>query len=145
MKCQICKKNEANIVFTQIINNEKIVMQICIGCAKEKGLSIELEKALSPHPSSHESFLGSLTGQLGKKEESEIPDLKCSMCGLTFAEFKTSGLFGCDNCHKAFGEHIQKLLKQIHGTAVHEGDNQEVVSKNTGGKQHLKKLKENYK
>ncbi len=145
MKCKICKKNEANIVFTQIIDNEKIVLQICAECAKQKGLSIEIEKALSPSSASHESFLGSLTGQLWKKEEDNIPDLKCGVCGLTFAEFKKSGLFGCDKCHEAFGEHIKKLLKQIHGTAVHEGKTPEVVSKNIGKKQHLKELKADLK
>ena len=145
MKCQMCNKNEANIVFTQIINNEKIVLQICIECAKKKGLSIEIEKALSPSPPLHESFLGSLTGQLGKKEDDDIPDLKCGVCGLTFAEFKTSGLFGCDKCHEAFGAHIKKLLKQIHGTAVHEGKEPEVVSINIGIKQQLKKLQSDLK
>ena len=118
MKCQICNKNEANIVFTQIVNNEKIVLQICTECAKKKGISIEIEKP--SYPKIH-SFIGSLTGDIGEKDEKEIPDMTCNVCGLTFAEFKKNGLFGCDKCHMAFGEHISHLLKQIHGTDVYEG------------------------
>jgi len=118
MKCQICKGNEANIIFTQIVNNEKIVMQICSECAKKKGLILEFQKEpFSPV----ESLVGSLTVDPGTKDSESIPDLKCTVCGLTFAEFKKSGLFGCDKCHEAFGNHITKLLKQIHGLNKHEG------------------------
>jgi len=118
MKCQICNKNEANIVFTQIVNNEKIVLQICSECAKKKGISVEIEK--TSYPKVH-SFIGSLTGDIGEKDEKEIPNLTCNVCGLTFTEFKKNGLFGCDKCHAAFGEHISNLLKQIHGTDIYEG------------------------
>ena len=34
---------------------------------------------------------------------------------------KKNGLFGCDKCHTAFGEHISNLLKQIPGTDIYEG------------------------
>ena len=59
MKCQICNKNNANIVFTQIVNNEKIVLQICSECAKNRGISIEFEKPSLPQVN---SFIGSLAG-----------------------------------------------------------------------------------
>ena len=133
MKCQICNKNEANIVFTQIINSEKIVLKICTECAKKKGISIEIEKPTQPKVS---SLIGGLTGDLTYKDDKDIPDLTCETCGLTFAEFKKEGLFGCDRCHTYFGDHISTLLKQIHGTDVHEGktpkirikDGEEIVS-----------------
>ncbi len=118
MICQICNKNEANIVFTQIVNNEKIVLQICTECAKKKGISVEIEKP--SYPKVH-SFIGSITGDIGEKSEKEIPDMTSNISGLTFAEFKKNGLFGCDKCHTAFGEHISNLLKQIHGTDIYEG------------------------
>ena len=111
MKCQICNKNEANIIFTQIVNNEKIVKQICSECAKKKGLSIEIE-SVSPKPASPEMLLGLFSGETEMKEEKDIPELKCDLCGLTFSEFKKSGLFGCDKCHEAFGERIKDIIKQ---------------------------------
>lgn len=119
MKCQICNNNEANIIFTQIINNEKIVLQICSECARKKGLSIEIDSVTTSH--SPESFLGGLFGASVKKDEKDVPDLKCSVCGLTFAEFKKTGLFGCDACLEAFGVYLTNLLQQIHGTTVQTG------------------------
>ncbi len=138
MKCQICNENEAHIVFTQIVNNKKIVLQICSECAKKKGLSIEFETAM-PHPPI-KSFIGELTGSLKKNEEVKIPDLTCTSCGLTFAEFKKTGLFGCDRCHEAFGKYIKILLKQIHGTAVHEGGVPKGVSEEVKIQDQLKHL-----
>ena len=72
MKCQICNSNNANIVFTQIVNNEKIVMQICSECAKKKGLSLEIIKE---PPEQIESLVGSLTGSLAPEDSEQIPDI----------------------------------------------------------------------
>ena len=138
MKCQICNKNDANIVFTQIVNSEKMVLQICTECAKKKGISVEIEKPSQPQVS---SFIGSFTGIIGEKSEKEIPDLTCDLCGLTFAEFKNSGLFGCDKCHEAFGEHVSNLLKQIHGTDVYEGKSPDKLSIEGETIQQLKELR----
>jgi protein arginine kinase activator len=142
MKCQICNSNEANIVFTQIINSEKIVLKICSDCAKKKGISIEIEKPTQPKIS---SFIGSVTGDLSDKDDKNIPDLTCETCGLTFAEFKKEGLFGCDKCHIYFGEHISTLLKQIHGTDIHEGKPPKMLSKKGAKIVSLRKLQADLK
>ncbi len=138
MKCQICKKNDANIIFTQILNDEKLVLKICTECAKRRGISVEIEKPSHPQEG---SFIGSFTGIVGEKSEKEIPDLTCTSCGLTFAEFKKNGLFGCDKCHVAFGEHVSNLLKQIHGTDVYEGKSPEELSVEGVTIRQLKELK----
>ncbi len=119
MKCQICNHNEANIVFTQIVDNQKIVLQICGECAQKKGVSIEFKKPTQPKKT---STLGNLTVQIEhQNKEEDVPNLVCDSCGLTFSEFKKEGLFGCDRCHLAFGEYIPGLLKQIHGTDLYDG------------------------
>ena len=137
MKCQICNVNEANIIFTQIINNEKSVLKICTECAKKKGISIEIEKPSLPQDS---SLIGSFTGFFSEKGEPKDPDLTCKVCGLTFTEFKKNGLFGCDKCHEAFKEYVSNLLKHIHGTDVYEGKTPEELSEKGEIIQQLKKL-----
>lgn len=138
MKCQICKHREANIVFTQIVNNEKIIMQICSECAREKGITLDITKEPPPQI---ESLVGSLTGEPETKDTEKVPDMKCTVCGLTFTEFKKSGLFGCDKCHVAFGDHIGKLLKQIHGLNTHEGKVPSKITLEAVVKKEIKKLR----
>ena len=136
----MCKKNEANIIFTQIINNEKIVLQLCSECAKKKGLSVEFETVSLP--SASDSFINELIDSSGKKEKKKnIPDLTCEVCKETFAEFKETGLFGCDKCHEAFGNHIDEILKQIHGTSFHYGKEPKEAPEVFDKKQQLKNLK----
>ena len=142
MKCQICNKYDANIVFTQIVNNEKIVLQICSECAKKRGISIEFEKPSLPQVN---SFIGSLAGDIGEKDKKDIPELTCDVCGLTFAEFKKEGLFGCDKCHEAFEDHIVNLLKQIHGSNVYDGKSPEGLSDEGEKMQQLKNLRSELK
>lgn len=120
MKCQICNKNEANIVFTQIIDNEKIVLNICSECAKIKGITVEIGKPSQPKMDEF-FFEDNFTEEEIKVEESKEEKTFCETCGLSFSEFRKSGLFGCENCHLAFGEYIPNLLKQIHGTEVYKG------------------------
>ena len=93
-------------------------MQICSECAKKKGLTLDISPAL---PSQVESLIGSLIANTQTAEDDSVPDITCSVCHLTFAEFKKTGLFGCDKCHESFGNHIVNLLKQIHGVTKHEG------------------------
>ncbi|MHB9031038.1 MAG: UvrB/UvrC motif-containing protein [Candidatus Latescibacterota bacterium] len=118
MKCQICRENPANIVFTKIVNNEKVVLHICGECAQKKGLTIEIG-----HPESITAAKSGIEDALGgeHRQETGAPNLVCEICGLPFAEFKKTGYVGCDNCYDAFNRYIVNILKQIHGSAVHQG------------------------
>jgi protein arginine kinase activator len=121
MKCQLCNINEAQIVFTQIVNNEKMVLHICTDCARTKGLSVEIKHTSEPEtpPASFLAGFNEGEKQSENAQEEEVPDLVCDSCGMAFSEFKEKGLFGCDSCHEAFIEHVRRLFKQIHGTEVH--------------------------
>ena len=118
MKCQICNKNEAQIVFTQIVDNEKIVMQICTECAAKKGLSIEFETSDS-HAAHTSSVIEEFVHGISVEQEETIPDLVCDTCGLSFREFRKTGLFGCAGCPEAFGQELEGILRKIHGIDIH--------------------------
>ena len=120
MKCQICHMNDANIVFTQIVNNEKVVLHICSECANKKGITIEFEKPSQPKQA--QVFPDAFDTVIDEEDDEQTEDdLVCGECGLTFAEFKREGLFGCPQCHLAFGGYVTNLLKQIHGASVYHG------------------------
>jgi len=113
-------------------------MQICSDCAQKKGLTMEFPKEM---PIPVESLVGSLIVDPDTKQSESVPDLSCAGCGLTFAEFRKSGLFGCDKCHEAFGVHIKKLLKQIHGQNTHEGKEPLELSGEVEVKKKIKRLR----
>ena len=114
MKCQDCGERESKIHLTQIINNEKVVLNLCKECAAKRGFHSPLDNI--PFP-----LANFLAGMLGEEESTKGtkaltgPDLTCPNCGMTFEEFSRLGRFGCGQCYTAFRERLQGLLRKIHG------------------------------
>ena len=120
MKCQDCEGQDATVSLTQIINNEKVVLNLCKDCAAKRGFHSPLDNI--PFPLAN--FLANMldTGQPGESTAAvSLPDLTCENCGLTFEEFSRLGRFGCGQCYRTFRERLQPLLRKIHGSSLHRG------------------------
>lgn len=107
MKCNNCKKREANVKYREIINGKKQELNLCSECAEKLGVI-----------GSYNSFAPMFTTMF-----SQIPDfveeLQCDKCGYTLDDYKKTGLFGCDNCYEVFEDSIDNLLLKIHGKKRH--------------------------
>jgi protein arginine kinase activator len=120
MKCQDCGKNESSVHLTQIINNEKVVLNLCRDCAAKRGFHSPLDNV--PFPLAN--FLAGMMGtekEEGKALSPALANLKCPNCGLSFEEFSRLGRFGCGECYKTFRDRLQGLLRKIHGSSLHRG------------------------
>ncbi|MCK5125264.1 MAG: UvrB/UvrC motif-containing protein [candidate division Zixibacteria bacterium] len=120
MKCQDCDAHDATVNLTQIVNNEKVVLNLCKDCAAKRGFHSPLDNI--PFPLAN--FLSGMmeTDVTGEKSTAlTAPDLTCSNCGLSFEEFSRLGRFGCGECYKTFREKLQALLRKIHGSSLHRG------------------------
>ena len=110
MLCQICKKREATVYFTQIINGQKTNMWVCKQCAANHGIKIGLNSLL--------------TGLLGIDREIQASNniaTRCDRCGMTADDFNRTGRMGCSRCYEVFYEPMQALLTRIHGNTRHLG------------------------
>ena len=60
---------------------------------------------------------------IGAAEEIEkgAPTQKCTVCGLTQADFKKIGRLGCSACYQPFAEGLGSLLKAMHKGTEHVG------------------------
>lgn len=118
MLCDICKKREANIYITEIINSEKKNLYICEICASKLGIKGILKELSIPFDENIlKKFLELLPGMVeeDKKEKS------CSVCGLKFIDFEKSGFLGCPNCYKTFKDELRPILLNLHGNVKHVG------------------------
>ena len=114
MICDVCKKNEATVHLTEIVNDKVAKLHLCESCAKTKGTEMEEHFGLN-------DLLAGLS-DLGSNVESDSTDTgKCKNCGLTYRDFKRIGRFGCGDCYEAFKPQISALLKRIHGSERHVG------------------------
>jgi len=79
MRCGLCKKNEATIHYTEVINNKVQKIHLCEACARERGIDVEL-------PFSFSDIMSALTQELqslhGGKPAATSDDRTCPSCGL---------------------------------------------------------------
>ncbi|MCM8786900.1 MAG: UvrB/UvrC motif-containing protein [Candidatus Omnitrophica bacterium] len=114
MLCDICHKNIATIHLTELVNNKVVEMHICQACTKSKTKGIEEQLNIF-------DFLVGLTNnqEVASKKSKLLSE--CKVCGLTYADFKKNGRFGCANCYQYFKNSILPLLRKIHGSDQHRG------------------------
>ena len=104
IKCDKCDK-QATIHLTDIVDGKKNEVHLCEDCAAAEGLTV---KASVPLSQLLEEFV------LQKSDKPGQPDLKCDVCGLTFAQFRQKGLLGCPNDYDAFSPLLEPLLERAH-------------------------------
>lgn len=118
MLCQDCRKREARVQITQIVNNDKTMLSLCKECAAARGFHSPLENA--PFPLAE--ILSGLSEDLPRaKAKQPAESLSCAGCGLTFDEFARLGRFGCGECYKAFRGRLEMVMRKIHGASLHRG------------------------
>ena len=105
--CDECGTNPANVHVTQIAPDKTVVLHLCEECARRRGLAVGIDTQAPPK------------GQASKVDEkAETP---CPRCGLTFIQFREQGRLGCPACYESFGEEIDRMLSEMHGSCEHKG------------------------
>jgi protein arginine kinase activator len=114
MLCEICKKNEATVHLTQIVENKMQSIDLCENCSKSKGVDDPTGFSLA-----------SLLVGLGTNTDAPPPtvenELKCPQCGYSVNDFKKAGRLGCAECYTTFSEPLSTLLKSMHKGIKHVG------------------------
>lgn len=129
MKCSNCGKNIATITYKQNINGEVTNLNLCESCAHKLGIFNSFENIFSPMILDMDYILPE--------------EIKCKNCGYTLSKYKSTGLFGCDNCYNTFKNEIDNILLKIQGKNRHVGNLNKAKS-NTSSKEknEIQELKE---
>ena len=112
MLCDMCKKNEATVHLTQIVEAKMLKVDLCETCSKAKGVQEAAGFSLAD-----------LLVGLGSADEikTESPGAKCPVCGFTQSDFKKTGRLGCSACWETFEAGLASLLKAMHKSDRHVG------------------------
>lgn len=120
MKCQDCGERDSKVNLTQIVNNEKVVLNLCKECAATRGFHSPLDNIPFPLANFLSNLMTMDDTQKGIKAIA-TSGLVCPTCDLSFEEFSRLGRFGCGDCYKTFRDRLQGLLRKIHGSSLHRG------------------------
>lgn len=144
MKCQECGVKEANVHVTKIINGVKSEMHLCEDCARHKQ-EFNINSANFGFPMSFQNIVDGLFEVMGAPQQYINHGDTCSVCGMTFEDFRNNGRVGCSRCYDTFSKDMLPLIKRVHGNIQHTGK----IPKRTGGeikvKRNIEKLKEELK
>ncbi|MBC7195602.1 MAG: hypothetical protein H5U37_08105, partial [Caldisericia bacterium] len=78
MLCDICKKNEASIFITELINGEKKTLNLCFECASNLGVKGILKELNIPYDENIiKKFLSLMPGFIEEREKEKV----CEKCG----------------------------------------------------------------
>lgn len=113
MKCESCKKRQATIHLTEIVNNQKKEVHLCEKCAEKQGV---VKQSMSIA-----DFLSGLASSTPSGQEAQASDVQCPSCGISLAEFQKGGRFGCSDDYTAFRASIMPLIDKIHDASQHVG------------------------
>jgi protein arginine kinase activator len=113
--CDDCRERDAVVNYTAVKDNTVVQLHLCEQCASERGVETTVS-TLPKHPLGE--FLSQVQQQLAV---TPADGAKCSFCGTTMADFRSTGRWGCARCYGQFEEGIRELLRRVHGHARHIG------------------------
>ena len=122
MQCQVCKQDEASVHLTQIVDDDVRSLDLCVGCAKQKGVSDPLGFSFADvfkEAAPEEGAAGE--AEPDKPARATRAEVQCSRCGLGHADFKKTGRLGCSDCYEAFAGVLDGMLKGMHKGIRHTG------------------------
>jgi len=118
MQCQNCQNRPAAIQLTQIVNNSVTTVHLCEQCAAEKG--IETPASVAKYPLS--DFLASMgQGAIGQLPPGD-DQRQCTFCQASLQDFREVGRLGCPECYESFRVQLRDLLRRLHGSSQHVGE-----------------------
>ena len=117
MKCDHCD-NQATVHLIEIQDGKKVEKHLCENHAVEEGVAVKVQNA--PINELLEKFV------LKHSQEGEDPGrpvtTRCEGCGISYEEFRKSGLLGCSQCYGAFDRMLMPLLERAQeGATRHLG------------------------
>lgn len=119
MLCDECRKEQASVHVTRIVNDQKTELHLCQDCAKARG---ESSGAVEPGFAFHNILAG-----LFETEGTPLAHVagrstfRCQNCGMSLSDFRRLGQLGCSHCYTQFQRELEPLLKRIHRSVEHSG------------------------
>lgn len=112
-KCRRCSKT-ATIHVTEIRDGKGSAVHLCETCAREY-----LEKNAPSEAAL--AVAGEVVEAVEEAESAASSVPPCPHCGISFAEFRENGRFGCPQDYAHFQAELLPLLENIHEDTQHVG------------------------
>lgn len=146
MICEKCKVNDATVHIVKMSSVDKQEIRLCEKCANEFS-DIPLGGDFQDLDGfTFQSLLSGLVDYMSNNSkdiaEKIAKEKKCENCGMTYGEFKKTGLLGCSECYYSFSNTIKPVIKRVQGDLEHVGKIPTKSGKEIIEKKRILKIKE---
>ncbi|HVZ94125.1 MAG TPA: UvrB/UvrC motif-containing protein [Phycisphaerales bacterium] len=121
-QCDRCER-EATVHEMVIRHGKQVEKHLCERCAREEGIAIpaapSIQDVVKQFVVGQAAAAAAASGAAPATPATQTKSPTCASCGLTFAEFRQSGLLGCPECYKTFEAQIGPLLERAHEGGTH--------------------------
>lgn len=121
VKCDKCE-SEATVHEVTIKGGKRHEQHLCESCAAVEGVAPQavhtpITDLLSKYITAQSEAVATVAG--GSPVSAPVSSGTCACCGLTYAQFRQSGLMGCPDCYTAFEAQLTPLLSRAHEGGTH--------------------------
>ena len=142
MKCQKCDR-PATFHITELTGSKPQELHLCEEHARrylsESSEGVETTSGMSA------TLAQNMAQQLSLSQASDelqgIDQKTCSICGITFFDFRCRGRLGCPNDYTCFEEQLDPLILSIHGESQHSGKSPKRTGKSDDNRTLLIRLR----
>ena len=124
MKCQHCDK-QAAFHITELESGAVRELHLCEDHARSYLNQSEVAAEGAEDEGEEKPTGGALSGPLGVGQTADelalLDQRACTMCGITFFEFRNQGRLGCPHDYVQFEKELEPLISNIHGATEHTG------------------------
>lgn len=120
MKCDQCE-NEATVHEVMIKGGKRHERHLCEQCAKAGG-AVASAQTHAPITQLLTDYITTQTSGVGAPLAGPAPatvGTDCPGCGMTYAQFRHTGLLGCPSCYAVFEGQLGPLLARAHEGGTH--------------------------
>ncbi len=120
MKCQRCE-NEATVHELRVENNVRREKHLCDQCARAEGITQQTPAPITALLSQFVTQQGAAAGAGAPATGQVAPTAKviCPGCGTNYAQFRQSGILGCEKCYETFESQLTPLIARAHEGGTH--------------------------
>ncbi len=137
MICDVCNERESVISYTKFDGENVEEVHLCEKCAEEK-LKSDFSRYMNIGINL-DDFLKNIF-QFASQITQDNEDYFCENCGMSFSEYRQSGIVGCSNCYDTFRNEIKNYFKSINKVPKHIGNIPQNANKNLKNKREISQL-----
>ena len=133
-RCEFCQ-GPAQWRFTEVVGGRRHSVPVCADCARDRGIAGPHAAPAVVEPPPAPASMVSISFELATP--AQIPTLptaarRCTQCGTTLVAIRKSGRVGCPACYLAFRQHLEPLLRRVHGSLEHRGHRPDAAAAGSG-------------